>query len=54
MSVFFLTFSGMILFNDFVPVVWAGEVAQRLRALPAIAEVLSSIPRNHMVAHNCL
>ena len=33
----------------------AGEMmAQRLRALTAIPEVLSSIPSNHMVAHNHL
>jgi hypothetical protein len=32
----------------------AGEVAQGLRALAALPEVLSSIPRNHMVAHNHL
>ena len=28
-----------------------GEVAQRLRALAVLPEVLSSIPRTHMVAH---
>jgi hypothetical protein len=33
---------------------WAGEVAQRLRALTALPKVLSSNPRNHMVAHNHL
>jgi hypothetical protein len=32
----------------------AGEMAQWLRALTALAEVLSSIPSNHMVAHNHL
>ena len=32
----------------------AGEMAQRLRALPALLGVLSSIPSNHMVAHNHL
>jgi hypothetical protein len=32
----------------------AGEMAQWLRALAALPEVLSSIPRNHMVAHNHL
>jgi hypothetical protein len=32
----------------------AGEMAQRLRALTALPEVLSSIPDNHMVAHNHL
>jgi hypothetical protein len=31
---------------------WAGEMAQQLRALTALPEVLSSIPSNHMVAHN--
>jgi hypothetical protein len=30
----------------------AGEMAQRLRALTALPEVISSIPSNHMVAHN--
>jgi hypothetical protein len=29
-------------------------MAQRLRALAALLEVLSSIPSNHMVAHNHL
>jgi hypothetical protein len=32
----------------------AGEVAQWLRALIALLEELSSIPNNHMVAHNHL
>jgi hypothetical protein len=32
----------------------AGEMAQQLRALAALPEVLSSIPRNHMEAHNHL
>jgi hypothetical protein len=32
----------------------AEEMAQRLRALTAFPEVLSSIPSNHMVAHNHL
>jgi hypothetical protein len=32
----------------------AGEMAQRLRALTALPEVLSSTPRNYMVAHNHL
>ena len=30
------------------------DMAQRLRALTALPEVLSSIPSNHMVAHNHL
>ena len=32
----------------------AGEMAQCLRALAALPEVLSSNPSNHMVAHNHL
>jgi hypothetical protein len=32
----------------------AGEVAQRVRALTALPEVLSSNPSNRMVAHNHL
>jgi hypothetical protein len=32
----------------------AGEMAQRLTALTALPEVLSSIPSNHTVAHNHL
>jgi hypothetical protein len=33
---------------------WAAEMAQLSRALTALPEVLSSIPSNHMVAHNHL
>ena len=33
---------------------WDGETAQRVRALTALPEVLSSNPSNHMVAHNHL
>ena len=32
----------------------AGEMAQQLRALSALPKVLSSIPSNHIVAHNNL
>jgi hypothetical protein len=32
----------------------AGEMTQWLRALTVLPEVLSSIPSNHMVAHNHL
>jgi hypothetical protein len=32
----------------------AGELAQWVRALAALPEVLSSIPSNHMVAHDHL
>ena len=35
-------------------VTWAGEMAQPVRALTALPEVLSSILSNHMVAHNHL
>jgi hypothetical protein len=31
---------------------WAGEMAQRLRALAALLEILSSIPSKHMMAQN--
>jgi hypothetical protein len=31
-----------------------GEMAQQLRALTALPEVLSAIPSNHMVAYNHL
>jgi hypothetical protein len=34
--------------------IWAGEIAQWLRALTALLEVLSSVPCTHMVAHNHL
>jgi hypothetical protein len=34
--------------------VGAGEMAQLLRVLTDLPEVLSSIPSNHMVAHNHL
>ena len=37
-----------------IPPSKAGEMAQRLRALIALPEVLSSNPSNHMVAHNHL
>jgi hypothetical protein len=33
---------------------WAREMAQQLRALAALPEILSSMPSNHMVAHNHL
>jgi hypothetical protein len=36
------------------PWLWAGEMAQRLRALTALPKVLSSNPSNHIVAHNHL
>jgi hypothetical protein len=35
-------------------IVWAGEMAQWLRALTALPEVLSSFSSNHMVADNHL
>jgi hypothetical protein len=33
---------------------WPGEMAQWLRALTTLPEVLSSIPSNHMATHNHL
>ena len=33
---------------------WRGEMAQWLRDLSALPEVISSIPSNHMVVHNHL
>jgi hypothetical protein len=33
---------------------WTGEMAQWIRVLTALPEVLSLIPSNHMVAHNHL
>jgi hypothetical protein len=33
---------------------WAGEMAQWLRALTALPEVLSPIPSNHVVVHSHL
>ena len=33
---------------------WAGEMAQWLRALAALTAILNFIPSNHMVAHNHL
>jgi hypothetical protein len=40
--------------NNKVESVRAGEMTQRLRAQTALPEVLSSIPNNHMMAHNHL
>jgi hypothetical protein len=39
-------------FDDLKNVNTAGEMAQWLRALTALPEVLSSNPSNYMVAHN--
>jgi hypothetical protein len=33
---------------------WADEMTPQIRALTALPKVLSSIPSNHMVAHNHL
>jgi hypothetical protein len=46
--------SGILIFLKIFRNVRAGEVAEWLRALTALPEVLSSIPSNHMVAHNHL
>ncbi|ERE68586.1 acetyl-CoA carboxylase 2-like protein [Cricetulus griseus] len=42
------------MFREFTQQNGAGEMAQQLRALTVLPEVLSSIPGNHMVAHNHL
>jgi hypothetical protein len=47
-------FSFQALFTLLFKKMWAGEMAQRLRALAALPEVLNSNPSNHMVAHNHL
>ena len=44
----------MLLLNSTKDRARAGEMAQWLRAPAALPEVLSSIPSNHMVAHNHL
>jgi hypothetical protein len=31
--------------------IWIGEMAQQLKILDALPEVLSSIPSNNMIAH---
>jgi hypothetical protein len=53
-----LRFSGVLLGAEIYilrkPIFWTGEVAQRLRALTVLPEVLSSVPSNHMGAHNHL
>jgi hypothetical protein len=44
---------GIVLFlGEILEKLWAGEMAQQLRALAALPQVPSSIPSNHMVAHN--
>jgi hypothetical protein len=44
----------VFVFQNQKPRARAGKMAQRLRAPTALPEVLSSIPSNHMVAHNHL
>jgi hypothetical protein len=38
--------------NHKIILLWAGEMAQWLKAPTALPEVRSSNPSNHMVAHN--
>jgi hypothetical protein len=60
LSLAFVIKSGLILhapfsFYFFLNIIlWAGEMAQRLRAPTALPKVLSSNSSNHMVAHNHL
>jgi hypothetical protein len=49
-----LVFSCLPLEQDVELHLWAGEIVQWLRALTVLPEVLSLIPRNHMVTHNHL
>jgi len=49
----------VLIYNKIKPLkkkikIGAGEMAQRLRALTLLPEVLSSNPSNHMVAHDHL
>jgi hypothetical protein len=49
------SFEGVTAIFRYIKGSWGGrEMAQQLRALAALPEVLSSIPSNHMVAHNYL
>lgn len=41
-------------FSVMTGLVGTGEMALKLRALATLEENLDSIPRIHMVAHNCL
>jgi hypothetical protein len=52
----FMTYIQIFWHLDFLlrSLVCAGEMAQQLRALTALLEVLSSNSNNHMVAHNHL
>jgi hypothetical protein len=34
--------------------IWAGKLAQRLRTLAILPEVLGSLHSTHVAAHNCL
>jgi hypothetical protein len=40
--------------HTYINLSWAGEMAQWLRAVNSLPEVMSSIPSNHIVAHNHL
>jgi len=44
----------LVFFRDTAQGLGAGEMAQRLRVLAVLPEVLSSNPSNHMMAHNHL
>ena len=43
-----LPFPGPTTARQIIACAWAGEMAQQLRALAALPEVLSSIPSNHL------
>ena len=49
-----LVSSGHAMVCFYICAAGAGEMAQQLRALTALPEILSSNPSSHMVAHNHL
>jgi hypothetical protein len=54
LHMFFRSVEGIGAMRDKTDILGAGEMAQWLRALTALPEILSSIPSSHMVAHNHL
>jgi hypothetical protein len=46
--------NNFIILDNKISTTRAGKMAQWLRTLTDVPEVLSSIPRNHMVAHSYL
>jgi hypothetical protein len=44
----------IIIVTILIVLLWAGEIAQWLRALAVLPKVLSSVFSNHLVVHNHL